>query len=111
VARSVILTLGHLATDVLFPTPPTPNSNLGTAHGGWPSTITAHRLAFGLNKSLILLKPTSIIDSRPHYTAPSCPTALYPTQPTILTLWTWVQYVGWPSAERESYSIETHPYP
>ena len=28
---------------------------------------------FGPNESLIRLKPTRILDSKPHYTAPSCP--------------------------------------
>ena len=124
-------------------------------HIGWPSglrpsaikiltlpallAVGGYVLPFGSNKSLILLKPTCILDGRPHYTATSCPTALYPTPPSILILVTWVQHtqaglrpslhVGWPSgvwplaikiltrlrsilrAEQESYSIETHLYP
>ena len=46
---------------------------------------------FGPNESLIVLKPTRILDSMPHYTALSCPTALFPTPPSILTLVTWIQ--------------------
>ena len=55
---------------------------------------------FGPNESLILLKTTHIFDSRPHYTALSCPAALYSTPPSILTLLTWIQRVQaglWPS--------------
>ena len=103
---------------------------------GWPSGLRhsaikiltlpallaagAYIRLFGPNESLIVLKPTRILDSRPHYTALSCPTALFPTPPSILTLATWVQrtqaglgpsqHVGrpaglWPSAIK----ILTHP--
>ena len=54
-------------------------------------------------QSLILLKPTHILNSRPHCTALSCSTALYPTPPYILTLVTWIQHT--PLAR----PILTHP--
>ena len=63
----------------------------------------------GGGESLILMKPSRILDSRPHYTALSCPTALSAIPPSILT---WVQpmqaglgplpQIGWLSDLRPS---------
>ena len=91
------------------------------AFGPRPRSILTHPASlaaggyvrpFGPNKNLIRLKPTRILDSKPHYTAQSCPTVLYPTPQSILTLVTWVQrtqaglrpspHVGWPWGLRPS---------
>ena len=98
----------------LYSTNYTNRCDLGTAHTkkiGWPSglrpsarPILTHPATFGpagQTRVSFLLKPTCILDSTPQHTAPSCPTSLYPTPLSILTLVTWVERTQaglWPNS-------------